>query len=67
MSRQYNPAIVAYKNMDIENMPKEKVDNSGSGLLKRKLIGNNLNLDQRNPVYRAAKQLQVIRKYREEI
>jgi len=66
MSRQYNPAIDAYKNMDIENMPVEKKEPSGSGLLMRKNKSEKGGLDMNEPLIRVAKNMQVIRKYREE-
>jgi len=66
MSRQYNPAIDAYKNMDIENMPVEKKEPAGSGLLMRKNKSEKGGLDMNEPLIRVAKNMQVIRKYREE-
>lgn len=68
MSRQYNPAIDAYKNMDIENLPKQKKEEPTGGLLKRKPSNmESGGLDLNNPAVRVAKQMQVIRKHREEI
>jgi len=67
MSRQYNPAVVAYRNMDIENMPVEK-ETKETGLLARKtsMTGNGT-LDYSSPAVRAAMQMQVIRRHRDEI
>jgi hypothetical protein len=68
MSRQYNPAIDAYKNMDIENLPNIKKEEPSDGLLKRKTKNAEFGgLDMNNPAVRAAKQMEVIRKHREEI
>jgi len=73
MSRQYNPAVAAYTNMDIEgfnkiNMAKEPKKQS-SGFLARSSMPNKdgKEVDYTNPVARVAKQMQVIRKYRDEI
>lgn len=72
MSRQYNPAESAYLRMDLDGFNEldkvEEPDKSG-GLLARssmpKQEGNGL--DYSNPAARVAKQMQVIRKYRDEI
>jgi hypothetical protein len=66
MSRQYNPAIDAYKNMDIENMPADKKEPAGTGLLMRKSSSEESGLDVSNPLIRVAKNMQVIRQYRQE-
>lgn len=71
MSRQYNPAVSAYKRMDLDSLPEDKMpekDNT-KGLLSRatKSSKDNTGLDYTNPVIRVAKQMQVIRKYRDEI
>ena len=71
MSRQYNPAVSAYKRMDLDSLPEDKMtekDNT-KGLLSRatKSSKDNTGLDYTNPVVRVAKQMQVIRKYRDEI
>lgn len=72
MSRQYNPAESAYLRMDLEGFNKldqvEKPDKSG-GLLARsyKPKQEGKGLDYSNPAVRVAKQMQVIRKYRDEI
>jgi len=73
MSRQYNPAVSAYFNMDIEGFnkidtPEEPKKQSG-GLLARSSMPNKdgKGLDYSNPAARVAKQMQVIRKYRDEI
>lgn len=67
MSRQYNPAIDAYKNMDIENMPKDEPEADTGGLLKRKPTNKSGGLDLSNPAVRVAKSMQVLRRHREEI
>lgn len=71
MSRQYNPAVSAYKRMDLDSLPEEKITegDTSKGLLSRanKSNKNNTGLDYSNPAVRVAKQMQVIRKYRDEI
>ena len=67
MSRQYNPAIDAYRNMDIENMPDDKPKESMMGLLARKPMTKSADVDTDNPIVRIGKQMKVIRKHREEI
>ena len=71
MSRQYNPAVSAYKRMDLDSLPEEKTNEAATskGLLSRanKSTKNNMGLDYGNPAVRVAKQMQVIRKYRDEI
>ena len=66
MSDQFNAARMAYLNMDIENLPKEKVTED-TGLLRRKIDKSSGGLDYKNPAVRVAKQLEVIRNYRNEI
>ena len=73
MSRQYNPAVAAYTRMNLEefaDLQKEKTPvKSGSGLLARTKTSNenNSGIDYSNPAARVAKQMLVIRKYRDEI
>jgi hypothetical protein len=68
MSRTFNPAVYAYKNMDIENMPKTEAPKPTNGLLSKKInTAQTSLLDLNNPLVRVAKQMEVIRKYREEI
>jgi hypothetical protein len=67
MSRQYNPAIDAYKNMDIENLPKDEPEAETGGLLTRKPANRSGGLDMTNPAVRVAKSMQVLRKHRNEI
>lgn len=65
MSRSYNPGIAMYKNMDIENIPKEKTQSKKGGLLQRKPTGmSNKKMDYSNPAIRVAKQMEVIRNFR---
>lgn len=66
MSRQYNPAVSAYNNMDIENMPKAK-EKDTSGLLTRQSNSMDMSMDYSAPSIRVAKQFEVIRKHRNEI
>jgi len=73
MSRQYNPAVSAYNSMDIEGFNKldtvEEPKKKSGGLLARSSMPNKdgKGLDYSNPAARVAKQMQVIRKYRDEI
>tara|TARA_S200002703_G_scaffold51589_1_gene44799 strand:- start:2832 stop:3041 length:210 start_codon:yes stop_codon:yes gene_type:complete len=66
MSRQYNPAVSAYNNMDIENLPSVK-EKDTSGLLARKSNDMDKSMDYSSPSIRVAKQLEVIRRHRNEI
>jgi len=66
MSRQFNPAVYAYKNMDIESLPQQEEKPDG-GLLSRKSMMGNKSMDYGNPAVRVAKQLEVIRKHRNEV
>lgn len=69
MSRAHTDIVRAYYNMDIENMPSDKPTKSTSGLLSKTTKSNNMSkgLDLSNPAVRVAKQMQVIRKHRDEI
>lgn len=73
MSRQYNPAVSAYNRMDIDSFNKldtiEEPKKKSGGLLSRSSMPNkdDKGLDYSNPAARVAKQMQVIRKYRDEI
>ena len=67
MSRQYNPAIDAYKNMDIENLPKEEKKVETTGLLAKRKAENSGGIDMNNPAVRVGMQMRVLRKHREEI
>ena len=73
MSRQYNPAVAAYKRMDLDAFNKldkeEEPVKQGSGLLARSKPSDksNSSIDYKNPAVRVAKQMQIIRKYRDEI
>jgi hypothetical protein len=64
MSNQYNTAAMAYKAFDIENIPEDKPIKK-LGLLSRKT--ETKGIDYNNPAVRVAKQMQVIRKHRNEI
>jgi len=66
MSYDFNSARRAYLNMDIENLPKEKVTED-TGLLRRKVNSSTTGIDFKNPAVRVAKQLEVIRNRRNEI
>jgi len=66
MSRQLNPAVLMYKNMDIENLPKPDNKPSG-GLLSKTPSSMKSGIDYKNPAVRIAKQLEVIRNRRKEI
>jgi hypothetical protein len=67
MSRQYNPAIDAYRNMDIENLPDIKEEPETTGLLSKRSSMNIKGIDTDNPVVRVGMQMKVLRKHREEI
>ena len=73
MSRQFNPAAMAYAMMDLDEFAKlEKVKQpeKTNGLLTRTSMStsNNSNeVDYSNPAVRVAKQMQIIKKYRDEI
>lgn len=69
MSRAHTDIVKAYYNMDIENMPSDKPAKSTSGLLSKRTSSNSMSegLDLSNPAVRVAKQMQVIRKHRDEI
>ena len=68
MSRALTDIVRAYYNMDIENMPSDNVEKPKGGLLS-KTTSNKMNdgLDLSNPAVRVGKQMQVIRKHRDEI
>jgi len=69
MSRAHTDIVRAYYNMDIENMPSDKPAKLTGGLLSKKTLSNNMSegLDLSNPAVRVAKQMQVIRRHRDEI
>jgi len=67
MSRQYNPAIDAYRNMDIENLPDVKEEPETTGLLSKRSSMNTKGIDTDNPVVRVGMQMKILRKHREEI
>lgn len=69
MSRALTDIVKAYNNMDIENMPSDKPKKSKAGLLSKTSMNSEMNesLDLSNPAIRVAKQMQVIRKYRDEL
>jgi hypothetical protein len=69
MSRALTDIVKAYYNMDIENMPSDKPEKPTGGLLSKTTAGNKMSkgLDLSNPAVRVAKQMQVIRKHRDEI
>ena len=67
MSRQYNPAIDAYKNMDIENLPDANAEPETTGLLSKRRDIKTKGLDMDNPAVRVGMQMKVLRKHREEI
>jgi len=69
MSRALTDVVKAYYNMDIENIPSDTSEKPKGGLLSKTSTNNKMNdgLDFSNPAVRVAKQMQVIRKYRDEI
>ena len=52
MSRQYNPAIDAYRNMDIENLPDANAEPETTGLLSKRRDIKTKGLDMDNPAGR---------------
>ena len=67
MSRALTDVVRAYYNMDIENMPSDKLEKPKSGLLSKTTMNKmDKGLDLSNPVVRVAKQMKVIRDFREE-
>ncbi len=68
MSRALTDIVRAYYNMDIENMPSDQPEKQIGGLLaKPKSKKFDSGLDISNPAVRVAKQMQVIRRHRDEI
>ena len=68
MSRSLTDIVRAYYNMDLENMPSDKPEKPTGGMMaKTKSNKFNSGLDLSNPVVRVAKQMKVIRDFREEI
>jgi hypothetical protein len=67
--RGFNPAIVAYRNLDLDKIiGKEKKPSKTGGLLapKRSMMdGGNSKID--TPLYRVAKHVQILRDKRNEI
>jgi len=52
--------------MDIENIPEDKPEKPSTGLLSKKTEQKN-GMDVSNPLVRVGKQMQVIRRHRDEI
>ena len=68
MSRALTADVRAYYNMDLENMPSDKPEKPTGGLLSKTSMGKtDSGLDLSNPAVRVAKQMKVIRDFREEI
>jgi hypothetical protein len=72
MSRQYNPAVAAYTRMDLDGfaqLQEKETPIKSNGLLSRssKPENNKSGIDYTNPLARVAKQMLVVRKYRDEI
>ncbi|MEK9917800.1 MAG: hypothetical protein VW496_00265 [Pelagibacteraceae bacterium] len=65
-NRSNNPAASAYFNMDIENLPEDKPEKPSTGLLSKKTEQKN-GMDVSNPLVRVGKQMQLIRRHRDEI
>jgi uncharacterized protein YtpQ (UPF0354 family) len=60
--RFYNPAIVAYKNMDLDRLvPKEIVEPKGGLLAPKKPTTQKSNNKRMNPVLTVASHMKVIR------
>ena len=68
MSRALTDVARAYYNMDIENMPSDTPKKQKGGLLSKTSMGKtDSGLDLSNPAVRVAKQMKIIRDFREEI
>jgi len=68
MSRALTDIVRAYKNMDIENLPSEVAEKPKGGLLaKSRDMSMSEGLDYDNPAVRVGKQMQIIRRHRDEI
>ena len=69
MSRALTDIVRAYNNMDLENMPSDTPEKSKGGLLSKTSMNNKMKdgLDLSNPAVRVAKQMQIVRKHRDEI
>mgnify|MGYP003119152672 FL=1 len=60
--RFYNPAIVAYKNMDLDRiLPKETAEPKGGLLAPRKTVAQKMQSDKLSPVLVVANHMKVIR------
>jgi hypothetical protein len=67
MSRSLTDIVRAYYNMDLENMPSDKPEKPTGGMMaKPKSNKFNSGLDLSNPAVRVAKQMKVVRDFREE-
>lgn len=68
MSRALTDVVRAYYNMDIENMPSDTPEKPKGGLLSKTSMGKkDSGLDLSNPAVRVAKQMQIVRRHRDEI
>lgn len=67
MSRALSDIVRAYKNMDIENMEVAEPRAESKGLLKKTASSSSKGLDYTNPAVRVGKQMQAVRKFREQI
>ena len=67
MLKKTKPAAAAYLRMDIENLPDDKPEKKGTGLLRKPPSVKSSGLDLSNPAVRVGKQMQVIRNYRNKI
>jgi len=68
--RDYNPAIIAYRNMDIENMPADDEKPAvTTGLLapRKNMKAKSGKIDINNPNIRMAKHMKIIRDKRNDI
>jgi hypothetical protein len=68
MSRALTDVVRAYYNMDIENMPSDTPEKPKGGLLSKTSMAKiDSGLDLSNPAVRVAKQMQIVRRHRDEI
>ena len=67
-SRSFNPAISSYYNTLVfrKDMPSEEPKQVDKGLLSKKKESSNTTEYEKNPLYRVAKHMEIIEKFRKE-
>lgn len=66
MSRALTDIVTAYKNMDIENLGTVEPKTESKGLLTKTTMPKGKNIDYSSPAVRVGKQMQIVRKFREQ-